>query len=436
MKEVREEGFHLGIFTSDNTNHHCGSTFVPFPDGISHGGRQLCLGNIAMSKNRIFGMFAPKLFYDHVTYLQPLFNHDLNLRLNFTNSILLAITFNLGPYAHLYLKQLKLVVEFPPMATAAIPSAIIKHGNTPLAPDKTRYSITQYAAGRLFHWVNYRFCTVKELLKQKGRQALKATYDGALGERHAGGRNLFSKRSFKNFVMQGSAMKRSDLNCPTIVQGYLNSRWTRGARQASRGGAQEGGKRRIDQVGSKMYANLDLDLTPVSDMDWEKICVSTSPNRLPFSLDPAVLPKLPKDRHVFVNQVADKIHVFCPSATLEKESEQLAEQILESFKAGKGDLFDPLDGAPVMVGSRGAGWDPDNWSEGIKVRSGSLQVGSGTARQVGKYWANGKGGHNTTEVQGERILLGTQGERGSERSQGVGLWTVLLREAKQHLLTN
>ncbi|KAJ7763875.1 hypothetical protein B0H16DRAFT_1310973, partial [Mycena metata] len=245
MKEVREEGFRLGVFTSDDENHRRGSTYTPFSGGISHGGGQLRPGNLAMSKGRrylfnkliqnkfvrracgfqssIFGTFAPKLFCDYVTHLQPLFDNDPNLRHNFTNSILPAVTFNLGPQsvtfghldhlnrpcgwclvtndgdfdykrsAHLWLKQLKLVVEFPPAATAAIPSAVIEHGNTPLAPDETRYSITQYAAGGLFRWVKYGFRTVKELLKQKGGQELKAAYDGAPGERHAAGLNLFSK---------------------------------------------------------------------------------------------------------------------------------------------------------------------------------------------------------------------------------------------------
>ncbi|KAJ7712321.1 hypothetical protein B0H16DRAFT_1342676, partial [Mycena metata] len=171
----------------------------------------------------IFGTFAPKLFSDYVTILEPLFDSDPDLHLNFTNSILPSVTFNLGPQsvtfehvdhlnrpfgwcvitnngdfdykhsAHLYLKQLKLVVEFPLAATAAIPSAVVEHGNTPLAPTETRYSITQCAAGGLFRWVKYGFRTAKQLLKQKGGLGWKAACDGAPGERHAAGLNLFSK---------------------------------------------------------------------------------------------------------------------------------------------------------------------------------------------------------------------------------------------------
>ncbi|KAJ7716279.1 hypothetical protein B0H16DRAFT_1476854 [Mycena metata] len=68
-----------------------------------------------------------------------------------------------------------------------------------------------------------------------------------------------------------------------------------------------------------------------------------------------------------------------------------------------------------MVGSRES-WmaGPGDWSERSESR-----VGLGTVRHVGKYRANGEGGHNTTEAQGERIMLGPQGKRGSEESRGV-----------------
>ncbi|KAJ7815116.1 hypothetical protein B0H14DRAFT_2310027, partial [Mycena olivaceomarginata] len=94
--------------------------------------------------------------------------------------------------AHLYLKELKLVVEFPSTATALIPSAVIHHGNTPLAPNETRRSMTQYAAGGLFRYVKYGFKTAKELLAHGGRK-LKGALDGAPGQRHDAGLDLFSK---------------------------------------------------------------------------------------------------------------------------------------------------------------------------------------------------------------------------------------------------
>ncbi|KAJ7601363.1 hypothetical protein DFH06DRAFT_1353013 [Mycena polygramma] len=46
----------------------------------------------------------------------------------------------------LYMKQLKLVIEFPPGSTILLLSAAITHGNTPVAKEETRYSMTQYCA--------------------------------------------------------------------------------------------------------------------------------------------------------------------------------------------------------------------------------------------------------------------------------------------------
>ncbi|KAJ7841228.1 hypothetical protein B0H13DRAFT_1649273, partial [Mycena leptocephala] len=105
----------------------------------------------------------------------------------FSNSIFPATTWNLGPDVvteehndllnfgvcgiasggsynhkrggHLYMKQLKLVIEFPSGSSVLIPSAAITHGNTPIAKGETRYSMTQYAAGALFDgqvWVQER----------------------------------------------------------------------------------------------------------------------------------------------------------------------------------------------------------------------------------------------------------------------------------------
>jgi hypothetical protein len=172
-----------------------------------------------------FRTFGPKLFDDYVTDLQALFDHHPGLQHNFTNSIYPAVTYNLGPQsvtfdhvddlnrplgwcavtnavpndggfdhqksAHLYLKQLKLVIEFPPAATSLFPSAVINHGNTPLSPNETRYSITQYAAGGLFRWVKYGFRTAKQVLAQGGR-TLKDALDGAPGKRLNDGLDLFS----------------------------------------------------------------------------------------------------------------------------------------------------------------------------------------------------------------------------------------------------
>ena len=60
---------------------------------------------------------------------------------------------------HLVLKDLGIVVEFPPGSTILIPSTLITHYNTPVRPHETRFSIVQYAAGGLFRWVENGFKT-------------------------------------------------------------------------------------------------------------------------------------------------------------------------------------------------------------------------------------------------------------------------------------
>ncbi|KAJ6585959.1 hypothetical protein B0H19DRAFT_927510, partial [Mycena capillaripes] len=244
MEDARNEGLRLGAFGVGEDRHRRGRYYT-LRGGISLGGGQKRPGHLVNSplqqrlfkklcrnkyvrrvcgfQSSSFRTFGPKLYQDYVTDLQALFKHHPNLQHNFTNSILPAVTFNLGPQsvtfqhadefnralgwcavtndgdfnpktsAHLYLKQLKLVVEFPRTATSLLPSAVIEHGNTPLAANKTRYSITQYAAGELFRWVKYGFKTAKQVLSQKGGREQKAVFDGSPGQRKYKGLDLFSK---------------------------------------------------------------------------------------------------------------------------------------------------------------------------------------------------------------------------------------------------
>ncbi|KAJ6477130.1 hypothetical protein C8R47DRAFT_974832 [Mycena vitilis] len=244
LDEARRDGIRTGAF-DDGDEFHRRGLFLKVGGGVSYGGGQRRPGNlvnpplVAQLFNRLrenpyvrrlcgfqssaLRTFGPEIFDDYVTTLGALFDHHPGLQHNFTNSVFPAITFNLGPQsvtfehadelnnplglcavtnggdfdprksAHLYLKQLKLVVEFPPGATSLIPSAVVDHGNTPLAANETRYSITQYAAGGLFRWVKYGFRTAKQLLSQPGGRALKASIDGTPGQRHGEGVGLFSK---------------------------------------------------------------------------------------------------------------------------------------------------------------------------------------------------------------------------------------------------
>ncbi|KAJ7149778.1 hypothetical protein C8R43DRAFT_887781, partial [Mycena crocata] len=168
-------------------------------------------------------LYAPKLYRYYCKILKALFQKYPELVHNFTNSIFPAATFNCGPDAitcdhcdlqncphgfcaitnggnfdhkkggHLYLKQFRLVIECPSTASVLIPSACVNHGNTPIQPGETRHSMTQYAAGGLFRWVEYGFQSAKALLAQKGGQKLKEVFDGVPGARWEWALNLFSK---------------------------------------------------------------------------------------------------------------------------------------------------------------------------------------------------------------------------------------------------
>ncbi|KAJ7017670.1 hypothetical protein C8F04DRAFT_1214960 [Mycena alexandri] len=170
-----------------------------------------------------FALYAPKLYKYYRDALKGVFEHHPDLAHLFTNSIFPAATFNCGPDAvsfdhcdflnlvhglcpvtsggkfnhkrggHMYLKQLRLVIEFPSGASVAIPSGCVDHGNTPIQPGETRHSITQYAAGGLFRWAAYGYQSAKTLSATKEGRAVKAAFDGKPGARWEWAMGLFSK---------------------------------------------------------------------------------------------------------------------------------------------------------------------------------------------------------------------------------------------------
>jgi hypothetical protein len=75
---------------------------------------------------------------------------------------------------HLVLWDFGLVVEFPPGSTALIPSALIKHSNTPIQTGETRFCIVQYAAGGLFRWVENGNMSEKDRLANESEEQLQA----------------------------------------------------------------------------------------------------------------------------------------------------------------------------------------------------------------------------------------------------------------------
>ncbi|KAH9855407.1 hypothetical protein C2E23DRAFT_724304 [Lenzites betulinus] len=195
---------------------HRRGAFPAVTAGISYGGGQKCprnlsqktdsnqavvdslLGQTAVRRVANFGnsamqLFAPRLYEYYDNTLDALRNAYPELQPNFANNVFGAATFNLGPRTvsyvhadiqnlphgwcaitavgdydpvaggHIILWELQMVIEFPPGSTILIPSAIIRHSNTVIAPDERRYSFTQYTAGGLFRWVECGFKPVKAL---------------------------------------------------------------------------------------------------------------------------------------------------------------------------------------------------------------------------------------------------------------------------------
>lgn len=156
-----------------------------------------------------FAFYAPKVHRLYEDSLHSLYNHDPSLHRPFKNSVYPAASFNLGPETtslvhidsgnftvgmcaltsfgsfdpklggHLILWDLKIFVEFPPGATILILSAVLRHGNTPIQPGETRYSMTQYCAGGLLRWVAYGFRKVADLCALPDGELLKAKIDGS-----------------------------------------------------------------------------------------------------------------------------------------------------------------------------------------------------------------------------------------------------------------
>lgn len=58
---------------------------------------------------------------------------------------------------HLIMRELGLMVRFPPGSTILFPSAIIRHGNAPIQKGEFRMSITLYTAGALFQYADFGF---------------------------------------------------------------------------------------------------------------------------------------------------------------------------------------------------------------------------------------------------------------------------------------
>ncbi|KAI0669308.1 hypothetical protein C8Q78DRAFT_977900, partial [Trametes maxima] len=222
-------------FKPEQEDHRRGS-FPAFAVGISFGGGQVVRNNFAWHQSRrqnqkVIGellsnrgvcrlagfsdasmrLLAPRMHAYYQETLQALEEDDPTLRRNFQNSAFACATFNLGPQVvtvehadsfnlpagwcaihaigefdptrggHLLLWDLKLMIEFPPGALILIPSALLRHSNTTIGPNETRYSFTQYSAGGLFRWVECGFQTLMSFEKGGGRLDCDGRGKWALG---------------------------------------------------------------------------------------------------------------------------------------------------------------------------------------------------------------------------------------------------------------
>jgi hypothetical protein len=127
-------------------------------------------------------VYFPKIHDAYKKLLDELILRDPTLRRNFPGTSFAAASINFGPKTecyphrdfgnfscgqctvaslgdydadkggHLAFWDLGLVIRFPPGSVIFLPSALVRHSNTPVAPHERRYSFAQYTSGGLFRW--------------------------------------------------------------------------------------------------------------------------------------------------------------------------------------------------------------------------------------------------------------------------------------------
>ncbi|KAJ7489987.1 hypothetical protein B0H11DRAFT_1912509 [Mycena galericulata] len=201
------------IRLTDEQLHHrrAQDAFPAIPRGVAHGGGRKEPGEVgnnaantqltdellaheyfqrlAAFANILFAIWAPLLFLFYQAQMALLAQWKPSMRWNFVGSIFAACTFNFGPRAvtaphldfanlawgwcaitalgefdpdvvgHLILRELRMVIRFPPGSTILLPSALVVHSNVPIRAHEYRASFTQYMAGGLFRWVRNGFKT-------------------------------------------------------------------------------------------------------------------------------------------------------------------------------------------------------------------------------------------------------------------------------------
>ncbi|KAF6750834.1 hypothetical protein DFP72DRAFT_817224 [Ephemerocybe angulata] len=144
----------------------------------------------------LFKFWMPRVYTDIEEKLNRLYECDPTLKKNWDSSVYPCAVFNFGPRVackihkdssnalqtfcaitalgnynpklggHLYLKELGIFIQFLPGSTILIPSALLSHANTPVAPHKIRVLFMLFVPGGLIHFVDNGFMTENGLRKK------------------------------------------------------------------------------------------------------------------------------------------------------------------------------------------------------------------------------------------------------------------------------
>lgn len=167
-----------------------------------------CTGARDLLSEDMFQVYFPRMYDAYQKNLDELVQQDPTLRRNFPGTPFAAASINFGPRTacyphrdwknvswgectvtalgdydadeggHLAFWDLGLVVRFPPGSTIFLPSALVRHSNTPVAPHERQYSFAQYSSGGLHRWVGHGFKPLPKGLKESAEVQQKRWSDG------------------------------------------------------------------------------------------------------------------------------------------------------------------------------------------------------------------------------------------------------------------
>ncbi|KAL0564088.1 hypothetical protein V5O48_017968 [Marasmius crinis-equi] len=132
--------------------------------------REPCMKRLASMQDAGFACWSFKNYAYYKASMDQLKSTIPGFKPNFERSNFACITCNFGPQ--------HVILEFPPACTILLPSVILRHENTPVQANETRYSVTQYSAGGIFRYQEYGNRTEEQLRHQD-----KVLYEKVMGER-------------------------------------------------------------------------------------------------------------------------------------------------------------------------------------------------------------------------------------------------------------